>query len=227
MDWTAQVNIYCERLGPGLFAEPLNAVTNAAFFVAAWLGWRSAKAAGRLDGPMWTLIALTTAVGVGSTLFHTFATRWAGVADVVPILLFIVTYLGFAVWRFFGARGGEALAVALAFPFFAGGFRSAAAAALPPAFNPAIGYMPALLALVVSGVLLLVRRRAAGWWLLGAGVAFTASLTFRSLDQRLCDTFPMGTHFLWHILNGVVLGALLLAWVRHGARPVAARAAAA
>lgn len=227
MDWTAQVNIYCERLGPGLLAEPLNAVTNLSFFIAAWLAHRSAKAAGRLDATMWVLIGLTTAVGVGSTLFHTFAQRWAGLADVLPILLFIITYLGFAVWRFFGARGAEALAVAVAFPFFAGGLRSAAAAALPPAFNPAVGYMPALLALLVCGALLVVRRRAAGWWLLGAGAVFAVSLTFRALDQRLCDVFPAGTHFMWHILNGVVLGALLFAWLRHGARPVAARAAAA
>jgi hypothetical protein len=227
MDWTAQVDIYCERLGPGLLAEPLNAVTNLSFFLAAWLAHRAAKAAGRLDATTWILIGLTAAVGVGSTLFHTFAQRWAGAADVIPILLFIVTYIGFAVWRYFGARAGEALALALAFPFFAGGFRSAAAAALPPAFNPAIGYMPALLALLLCGVLLAFRRRAAGWWLLATAAVFTASLTFRSLDQRLCDSFPMGTHFMWHVLNGVVLGTLLFAWIRHGARPVAARAAAA
>jgi hypothetical protein len=41
MNWTQAVDIYCERLGPGLWAEPLNAVTNVAFFVAAWLAWPS------------------------------------------------------------------------------------------------------------------------------------------------------------------------------------------
>jgi hypothetical protein len=29
------IDAYCERLGPGLWAEPLNAVTNLAFIVAA------------------------------------------------------------------------------------------------------------------------------------------------------------------------------------------------
>ena len=32
----AVLDLYCERLGPGLLAEPLNAVTNGAFLVAAW-----------------------------------------------------------------------------------------------------------------------------------------------------------------------------------------------
>ena len=27
---------YCERIGPGLLAELLNAVTNASFLIAAW-----------------------------------------------------------------------------------------------------------------------------------------------------------------------------------------------
>jgi hypothetical protein len=32
----AITGIYCERLGPGLLAEPLNAVTNGSFPIAAW-----------------------------------------------------------------------------------------------------------------------------------------------------------------------------------------------
>lgn len=32
------IDIYCERLGPGLWAEPLNALTNAAFFYSRRLG---------------------------------------------------------------------------------------------------------------------------------------------------------------------------------------------
>ena len=218
MDWTASVDIYCERTGPGLLAEPLNAVTNLSFFVAAWLGLTLARRWGRLDVPMRVLVGLTFAVGLGSTLFHTFAQRWAGAADVIPILLFIVTYLGLAVWRYFGARPAEALAVAVAFLFFAGGLRRAAAAALPPAFDGATGYLPALIVLTVCGLLLALRGRMVGAWLLGAGAVFAGSLTFRALDGRLCETYPMGTHFLWHVLNGVVLGVLLIAWARHGAR---------
>jgi len=217
MDWTASVDIYCERTHAGLLAEPVNAVTNLAFFAAAWLALRAARAQGRLDWTMALLIGLTAAVGLGSTLWHTFAQRWAGAADVIPILLFIIAYLGLALWRYFGATRFEAVVVAVAFLFFAGGVRQAAAAGLPDMFRPAIGYLPALLALAACGVALALRRRPAGWWLLGAAAVFTVSLTFRALDDRMCDAFPMGTHFMWHVLNGVVLGTLLFAWLRHGA----------
>jgi hypothetical protein len=231
MNWTAPVDIYCERTGPGLFAEPLNAVTNLSFFLAAWLALTLARRAGKLDAPMTLLIGLTFAVGVGSTLFHTFAQRWAGALDVIPILLFIVSYLCIALWRFFGARLAEGVVVAVAFLFFASGVRSAAVAALPPAFDGATGYLPALLALLACGALLAARGRWVGAWLLGAGAVFAGSLTLRALDMRVCETMPIGTHYWWHILNGVVLGLLLIAYLRHGARetarPVAPAVAAA
>ena len=228
MDWTASVDIYCERTGPGLLAEPLNAVTNLSFFLAAWAGLALARRAGRLTASVQVLIGLTLAVGIGSTLFHTFAQRWAGAMDVLPILLFIVTYLFLALWRYFGMRRAEAAALAVGFLFFAAGLRRAAAATLPPAFEGATGYLPALVALLACGALLAARRRIVGAWLLGTGAVFAASLTFRALDRQLCEQIAVGTHFMWHILNGLVLGLLLAAWIRHGVRerPAVAGAAA-
>ena len=215
------VDIYCERTAPGLLNEPINALTNLAFILAAWLVWRQARAEGRLDWPMRVLIALVFAIGIGSGLWHTFAQRWAGAADVIPILLFIVSYVGLAMWRYFGMRAAEAGTIAVAFLFFAGGLRRAAAASLPEIMSPSFGYLPALTALVASGVLLMLRAHAAGKWLVGAALVFVVSLTFRALDRHVCDSFATGTHFLWHMLNAVVLGLLMLAFLRHGARQTA------
>ena len=39
MDWTRQIDSYCERLGPDYWAEPVNALTNLAFVLAAALLW--------------------------------------------------------------------------------------------------------------------------------------------------------------------------------------------
>ena len=33
----------------------------------------------------------------------------------------------------------------------------------------------------------------------------SSSILFRSVDQTLCETWPLGTHFVWHCLNAVVL----------------------
>jgi hypothetical protein len=42
-----------------------------------------------------------------------------------------------------------------------------------------------------------------------AAVIFAISLTFRTVDIAICPQFPLGTHFIWHILNAVVLYVLL------------------
>ena len=211
------INAYCERTGPELFSEPVNLVTNGAFFVAAWLAWRAALAAGRLDWTMTLLIGLTVGVGVGSTAWHLFAQVWSVILDVAFITLFIVTYVGFAIWRYFGATRAEAGVMAVAFLFFANGLRQAAGV-LPGWLTISAGYFPALLTLAVCGGLLRLRGHAAGTWLLATAGVFVVSLTFRSLDQLLCAAFPLGTHFMWHILNGVVLWMLMAAWLRFGAR---------
>ena len=96
MDWFSAVNGYCERGGPGLWAEPLNAVSNAAFLVAAWAGWRLARE--RRDRGGQALALILAAIGIGSTLFHTVAQVWAGLVDVLPIQIFILVYLALAVW---------------------------------------------------------------------------------------------------------------------------------
>ena len=34
MDWSTPVDLYCERLGPSFWAEPVNAFSNAAFLIS-------------------------------------------------------------------------------------------------------------------------------------------------------------------------------------------------
>ena len=84
MDWTAQLDGYCERIDPSFWAEPLNAVTNAAFVLVAML------------------CAVLAVIGVGSFLFHTLATVWASLADTGPIAVFVLSYLYLANRDFLG-----------------------------------------------------------------------------------------------------------------------------
>lgn len=214
MDWSRPIDAYCERLGPGFWAEPVNAATNAAFLVAAVLALAVARRRGPVDWTVWALAGITAVVGVGSFLFHTFATRWAAIADTTPILLFILGYLATALARFCGLgwRGG-ALGVAV--------FLGATALAAPwlgrLGLGSSGGYLPALAALVATGAWLGLRRHPAAAGLLGAAAIFAVSLTLRSLDTPLCGRWPLGTHFAWHLANGTVLGLLLVTLARHGA----------
>jgi hypothetical protein len=66
------IDAYCERLGPGLWAEPLNAVTNLAFIVAAVICLHGVSGIPRPPLGL-ALVIILAAIGVGSGLFHTFA----------------------------------------------------------------------------------------------------------------------------------------------------------
>ena len=89
--WNSYIDIYCERLEPGLWAEPLNAVSNSAFLIAALIVALGLRGPGNLEARV--LTAILAAIGVGSFLFHTFATRWAAMADVLPIAAFVLYFL--------------------------------------------------------------------------------------------------------------------------------------
>ena len=75
MDWTRAIDGYCERTDPSFWAEPVIAVTNVAFLIAAWIMWRRVRGQG-LPLAVWMVVILA-AIGVGSYLFHTYAQVWA------------------------------------------------------------------------------------------------------------------------------------------------------
>jgi hypothetical protein len=214
MDWTQAIDAYCERTDASFWSEPINAVTNAAFLIAAVVMFLRVR--GRGLPIALSLVAILAAIGVGSFLFHTVATPWAAMADTLPIALFILLYLfaanlHFWCWPLWGAILGT-LAF---FPY--------AALTVPmfqslPFFVISAAYWPVPLLIAVYGVLL--RRRAprtARGLLVGAAI-LTLSLVLRSLDDPLCEAIPVGTHFWWHILNAIMLGWMIEVYRRHSAR---------
>ena len=215
MDWTRRIDAYCERLGPEFWAEPVNAVTNLAFIVAAVVGWRAFVHRGGDDLAIAWLVVVVTAVGIGSFLFHTLATVWAALADVLPITLFILSYLALVLRRGFALRWWAALALTVVFLPVSTAVEAGVGALAGDALGGSEGYLPALAALVVCGAWLAARTHTLGRPLLVAAGLFALSLTFRTLDMPLCPVFPLGTHFLWHLLNGLLLGWLIVSLVRH------------
>lgn len=222
MDWTRQLDGYCERLGPGFWAEPVNAATNLAFIVAAVVGWRLFTRRGGDDLAIAWLVVVVTAVGIGSFLFHTVATVWAALADVLPITIFILSYLALVLRRGFALSWWAALALTIAFLPLSSGLEAGVEAVAGDALGGSEGYLPALAALVVCGAWLWRRDHALGRPLVVAAGLFAVSLTFRTLDMPLCPALPLGTHFLWHLLNGLLLGWLILSLARHGRPAVSA-----
>lgn len=221
MDWRAPVDIYCERVTAAFWAEPLNALSNVSFLVAALVAALTLRRLGRRAMPMDSaLIWLCALIGVGSFLFHTFANRWSEWADTTPIWAFVGLYL----YATITARGAKSVR----FKVLAGGIIGAAVIGIltlsatgenapSNAVDPLNGsgqYAPALITLCV--VALLSWRRAHPQWRYFAWAAFVflVSLTFRTFDMRLCAAWPVGTHFAWHLTNGVLIGILLQAYIR-------------
>ncbi len=209
------IDLYCERLGPGLWAEPLNAVTNLAFILAGVLllvALRRAEPAVRRDPAIVALVVLLFVIGIGSGLFHTFAVVWAALADVIPIALFILLYMYLALRRLvvlplWGCGLGLAIVLALT-------------VGMPLTFGFSVStYGVALAAMLgVGGFLHFGRRHPAGPRILVAAGIFALSLAFRTADLPLCAALPIGTHFLWHLLNAVVLYSLTRTMMTHGSR---------
>lgn len=66
-------------------------------------------------------------------------------------------------------------------------------------------YLPALATLAALTAYALRIAPAAGRMMLAAALVFLVSLAARTLDRSLCDVWPWGTHFVWHLLNAWVL----------------------
>ena len=242
METGGKIFAYCERgFDPSFWAEPFNALTNFGFILGAcfalWELSRRPKEEGKLF--RYALILNVFVIGVGSFLFHTYATPRASAADVIPIGVFMLVYLGYALHAFAG------LPLLLTFPAI-GAFAYIISQAMevqcdalgfawpllekPNCLNGSFGYLPALAAMLLIGAWLTMRRHPTAPYVLGASLVFMVSVTFRATDRIWCNDIvfmgkAIGTHFLWHTLNSVVLFLLLLAAIRHGAATQRTRAA--
>jgi hypothetical protein len=209
MDWMQQFDDYCERTDFAFWSEPLNAVTNLAFLIAAIVMWR------RTQG-LWMGRLLSFLVGVislGSFFNHTFATVWASAADTTPIAVFILAVLFATNFHVVGMKPWlAALATLCFFPF--------AALVLP-----VLGRIPFVeisgfywtVPILLVGYGLFLRGRAgttAKGYFFCAGL-LSLSIIVRSLDMILCEIWPHGTHFLWHVINGVMLASMIEVYRRH------------
>lgn len=218
MDWLQEIDGYCERVSPAYWAEPVNAVTNAAFLIAAFVMWRRVRGQGMPLAML--LVVVLAAIGVGSYLFHTHAQVWAAMADVLPILLYILIYI-FAinrdVWHMRPLVAG--ILTALFIPY--------AAATVPlfqlvPGLGGSAAYAPVPLLILIYAYLLRRRVPDTARGLAIGAVILIASITFRALDEPICGQIPLGTHFMWHILNAIMLGWMIEVYRRHLDRAVQA-----
>jgi len=197
---------YCERLvDPGFWAEPLNAITNLAFIVAAIVCW--IRLADHAMPVARLLVLWLFGIGVGSGLFHTFATPWAGFLDVLFIALFVVTYfhaanryfLAMSVWLSLGMTMMLFVYIALASMWLS---------RIIPVLGFSSVYASVALLIAFYGILIWRGQKTVARGLMIGAAVLTVSIAFRTIDKPFCAIIPLGTHFIWHLLN-----AAMLAWM--------------
>ena len=196
------IDIYCERTHPGLWDEPLNLMTNAAFVIAALAAWRLI---GRRGDPLLNaLCAILAIIGLGSSLLHAFATTWGAAVDSAAIAAFVLTYL-FAVNRrclnlsavLAGIGSVLSIPVVVGLSLLVGQQSSFLAGSA--------AYVGIALLIFAYALLLAMRLPRYASHLAVGGVILCVSIAFRAADDPLCTMWPIGTHWVWHVLNAVML----------------------
>jgi len=216
---TGLMSLYCERTQAGLWEEPLNAATNLAFIVAGLtaLGLYRRQAVVR-SAAHWDfvlLIVLLFTIGLGSVVWHMQPTGVTVWADVIPILLFMNVYLLSLFYREFGVNWRELLLVFTVFQVMTFGNLLAVPRDV---LNGSLFYAPAWLTLVgVASYMHATKHPLRGGLTAAAGI-FTASLVFRTVDRGICQWVPLGTHFVWHLLNAWLLYVLVSALISEEAK---------
>ncbi|CAN0588698.1 unnamed protein product, partial [Ectocarpus sp. 12 AP-2014] len=140
----------------------------------------------------------------------------------VPIWTFVALYVVTAIFRLTNGNRMKTLRISCIAivcsglgMWAAGGDVTTADAAGPDHMNGSLQYLPALVALWAFSLVTLIQRHPARGLVVTASACFTASLGFRTVDLMTCGATGVGTHFMWHILNGAMVLAPLLVLVRH------------
>ena len=228
-DWLAPICAYCERGDPGFWAEPVNALSNGAFLVAAALATRARAPCpdGRCAGPP----AQRPGGGGGGRLVPVPHPGGALVAarrrHPDRALHLRLLPAGDAALLRPRDRGGARRHPGLR------GVQPRPGAGPRRAHGPVDGRADQRLDRLrprdpgAGGR----RRRPADAAGLrprpgprtrpgcgaprGVAALFAVSLAFRTLDRAVCPVWPLGTHAVWHLLNAGVLYGLIAVAVRY------------
>lgn len=202
------MNYYCERIDLSFWSEPVNALTNLGFILAGLFAfYLMSKTSNQTTHPVHLklLASFMIIIGVGSFLFHTLANYWSMMADIIPIYIFQIIFL----WSYLRyALKFTPFQTIIGFVIFIASV--VATKVIPFDINGSEMYLPSIIILVVFSILAKIRNAKLDLALLLASLCFCISLTMRTIDQNICEQFPLGTHFGWHVFNSAVLFLLWL-----------------
>lgn len=201
------LGMYRERdFSPEFWAEPLNALTNASFLIAAFFAWDLASRRRVATRTTNVLLSLASVIGIGSFIFHTVPNQFTMWLDIVPIVLFQVLFLWLVSNKMLALSRVASAAIVV-------GVVGSSFSLFPihKPFNGSLFYLPSLLAMLTIGYVWAKKTNFEPYLLVGAACCFLFAVTARSIDKEV--PWHFGSHFLWHVLSSVVVYMVLRAWM--------------
>ncbi|MCU4675109.1 ceramidase [Catenovulum sp. 2E275] len=205
------MDYYCERIDFSFWSEPVNAMTNLGFILAGLLAFyllAQANIKVKHNHPhinktplhLNLLAGFMIIIGIGSFLFHTLANFWSMLADIIPIYIYQVIFL----WSYlrYALKFSKMTSIGVFVVFI---ITVIATKVIPFNINGSEMYLPSILILLVFSAITKIKTGRFDKPLLAASGCFCISLTMRTIDQQICPSFPLGTHFGWHLFNSAVL----------------------
>ncbi len=192
------VTMYCERVGDTFLAEPLNFVSNLAFFISAFSLYRLYKASKVTGFGYWFLFALLILIGTGSSLWHSFRNPYTLALDAVPIFVFFLSLLFLFIKKLLGSN---LKAFGMVVTFFL--LQIGMSYLFPQFLNGSVRHVVNALVFLGLSTYLYGRNENIRQDIVVTLSLYILAIICRSVDNTICPYFPLGTHFLWHTLNAI------------------------
>ena len=205
MNLLQPIDLYCERQNILFWSEPINALTNFFFIVfGLYLFFKTFN-----DKFSRVLSLELVMIGVFSFLFHTFANLLTAIMDTFSILIFGFTYLFGANFWFLNLSITKSISGILIFvpysmlvTFFLQQFLGS--------MNGSAFYYSYVFLFLGYSIYLRKKNPYVSKNLFICFFMLLISVILRSIDYKFCSNLSLGTHFLWHILNSIVLGVSII-----------------
>lgn len=187
---------YCERVGSGIFSEPINLLSNLAFFVSVILLYKLFKSRKNINFEYWFILTIFLIVGVGSSLWHSLRIPLAFVLDAVPILVFLISLLVIILKELTGSYKKAIVLTTVSFIF-----QVVISYLFSDFLNGSVLHFVS--GIVFSGVIIWIYKKfnCIPGNIIAGLLLYILAMIFRSIDNLVCQYFSLGTHFIWHILN--------------------------
>ncbi|MFZ5503498.1 MAG: hypothetical protein ACOY3V_08260 [Pseudomonadota bacterium] len=203
-----RVGHYCGRFVDGIWGEPQNSFSNIIFVIGAYYAWCAWRKAESRDPVVQIAFVLGALIGIGSFVFHSYPNPVTLYVDLVLIQIFVLVYFGYVGSRYFCANK-TAIVLSIGTFFI---IRQLWIAYMPKGLlGGGISHIPTLVLLIFCGIYFFSKLRRLSLFLFSASALYFTAVIIRSWDLYVCDSFPIGLHWTWHILTGLTVSVLLYA----------------